>query len=218
MHILIIEDDLDLGQALQQALKAENISSVWLRQMADAPWAAADLDYDCALLDISLPDGSGLELLNRWRGAGVNLPIIMITARAGLDDRLAGLDGGADDFIVKPFAMAELISRLRAVLRRYAQQASALWTIGSLQIAPHAFRVWLDGVELELVRREFELLIELAREPGAVVPKGVLAQRLEPLGEPLAFSVLEVHVSNLRRKIGTQRIRTLRGIGYMLVP
>lgn len=218
MHILILEDDLDLGLALQQALKAESISSVWLRCVADAPWAAADLDYDCALLDVALPDGSGLDVLRRWRAAGINLPVIMITARAGLDDRLAGLDGGADDFIVKPFAMAELVSRLRAVLRRYAQQASARWTIGALEISPRAFQVWLDGVEIELVRREFELLLELAREPGAVVPKGALAQRLEPLGEPLAFSVLEVHVSNLRRKIGAQRIRTLRGIGYMLAP
>ena len=217
MHLLIIEDDMDLGLALQQALKAEGISSVWLRRIADAPWAAADLDYDCALLDISLPDGSGLDLLSRWRNAGVILPIIMITARSGLEDRLVGLDGGADDFIVKPFAMAELISRVRAVLRRYAQQASAMWIVGELQIAPRSFQVWQNGVELELVRREFELLIELAREPGTVVPKGVLAQRLEPLGEPLAFSVLEVHVSNLRRKIGTHRIRTLRGIGYMLV-
>ena len=217
MHLLIIEDDMDLGSALQQALKAESISSVWLRRMADAPWAAADLDYDCALLDVSLPDGSGLELLKRWRQTGMNLPIIMITARSGLDDRLEGLDSGADDFIVKPFAMAELISRVRAVLRRYAQQASAHWNIGDLKIEPRAFRVWQGGVELDLVRREFELLIELAREPGTVVPKGVLAQRLEPLGEPLAFSLLEVHVSNLRRKIGANRIRTLRGIGYMLV-
>ncbi|MBC3882665.1 response regulator transcription factor [Undibacterium sp. LX40W] len=208
---------MDLGSALQQALKAESITSVWLRRMADAPWAAADLDYDCALLDVSLPDGSGLELLKRWRQTGVNLPIIMITARSGLDDRLEGLDSGADDFIVKPFAMAELISRVRAVLRRYAQQASAHWNIGDLRIEPRAFRVWQGGVELDLVRREFELLIELAREPGTVVSKGVLAQRLEPLGEPLAFSLLEVHVSNLRRKIGANRIRTLRGIGYMLV-
>ena len=218
MHILIIEDDLDLGFALQQALKVEDITSVWLRRVADAPQIAADLDYDCALLDVSLPDGCGLDLLTRWRNTGVTLPIIMITARSGLDDRLAGLDGGADDFIVKPFAMAELVSRVRAVLRRYAQQASALWTIGQLQLEPRGYRAWLDGLALDLLRREFQLLLELAREPGTVVPKGILAQRLEPLGEPLAFSLLEVHVSNLRRKIGAQRIRTLRGVGYMLMP
>ncbi|PWF42424.1 response regulator [Massilia glaciei] len=216
MHILIIEDDLDLGFALQQSLKAEGISSEWLRRLADAPRVAADLAYDCALLDISLPDGSGLELLARWRRAGVTLPVIMITARSALDDRLAGLDGGADDFIIKPFATAELVSRLRAVLRRYAQQASGMWNIGDLQIEPRGYKVRLGGVALELSPREFHLMLELAREPGVVVLKGVLAQRLEPLGEALDFSALEVHVSNLRRKIGAQRIRTVRGVGYML--
>ncbi len=218
MHILIIEDDLDLGFALQQALQAEGISSVWLRRVADAPRNAIDPEFDCILLDIALPDGNGFDLLKRWRAAGVTLPVIMITARSGLDDRLAGLDGGADDFIVKPFAMAELLSRLRAVLRRYARQASPLWTIGALQINPRSYQVWLDGIELELLRREIQLLLELARDPGTVIQKGVLAQRLEPLGDALNYSLLEVHISNLRRKIGAQRIRTVRGVGYMLVP
>ena len=110
MHILIIEDDLDLGAALQQALKAEGITSEWLRRVADAPRAFAADAFDCALLDVTLPDGSGLDLLARWRRAGVALPVMIITARSGLDDRLAGLDGGADDFIIKPFATAELVS------------------------------------------------------------------------------------------------------------
>lgn len=218
MHILIIEDDLDLGFALQQALQTENISSVWLRRVADAPRSAIDPEFDCILLDIALPDGNGFDLLKRWRAAGITLPVIMITARSGLDDRLAGLDGGADDFIVKPFAMAELLSRLRAVLRRYARQASPLWVFGALQINPRSYQVWLDGVELELLRREIQLLLELARDPGTVIQKAVLAQRLEPLGDALNYSLLEVHISNLRRKIGAQRIRTVRGVGYMLVP
>ena len=216
MHILIIEDDLDLGFALQQALKADGISSEWLRRIADVPAQLPDLPYDCALLDISLPDGNGLDLLKRWRAAGVSLPAIMITARSALGDRLAGLDSGADDFIIKPFATAELVSRLRAVLRRSAQQASESWRIGDLQIEPRAYTARLAGVTLELSPREFHLMLELAREPGAVVPKGVLAQRLEPLGDALDFSALEVHVSNLRRKIGAERIRTVRGVGYML--
>lgn len=215
MHILIIEDDLDLGHALQQALRAEGISSEWLRRLADAPLAGSHLGFDCALLDIALPDGSGLDLLRRWRAAGVVLPIIMITARSALDERLAGLDGGADDFIIKPFATAELVSRLRAVLRRYAQQASELWTFGELCLEPRAYRAQLNGVPLELSPREFRLLLELAREPGVVVPKGQLAQRMEPLGDAIDFSALEVHLSNLRRKIGAQRIRTVRGVGYM---
>jgi len=214
MHILIIEDDLDLGFALQQALKVEGISSEWVRRTADAPLAAADVPFDCVLLDLSLPDGAGLDLLRRWRRAGSAVPIIIITARSALVDRLAGLDGGADDFVIKPFDTAELLSRMRAVLRRYARQASETWTLGALQIEPRAYVARLDGAVLDLSPREFHLLLELAREPGAVVPKGTLAQRLEPLGDAVDFGALEVHVSNLRRKIGAERIRTVRGIGY----
>ncbi|WP_256081101.1 response regulator [Massilia sp. YIM B04103] len=216
MHILIIEDDLDLGQALQQALKADGVSSEWRRRINDAPPVCDAQDYDCVLLDLSLPDGGGLQLLKQWRNAGCTVPIIILTARAGLEDRVNGLDGGADDFIVKPFITAELMSRIRAVRRRYAQQATEVWRIGALQIEPRAHLVQLDGVVLDLSPREFQLVLELAREAGAVVPKGALAQRLEPLGDPLDFGAIEVHVSNLRRKIGAQRIRTVRGVGYML--
>lgn len=216
MHILIIEDDLDLGFALQQALKADGISSEWLRRASDAPRTFAEPSYDCILLDLTLPDGDGLDLLARWRRAGVTLPVIIITARSELDDRLAGLDGGADDFIVKPFATAELVSRMRAVMRRYSQQASEVWTIGALEIEPRRYAVRLGGTPLELSPREFHLLLELAREPGAVVPKGSLAQRLEPLGDAIDFGAVEVHVSNLRRKIGAHRIGTVRGVGYLL--
>lgn len=217
MHILIMEDDLDLGFALQQALKVEGVSSEWRRRVADVPVPLPEQAYDCVLLDLALPDGAGLDLLRRWRRAGATVPIIIITARSDLPDRLAGLDGGADDFLVKPFATAELMSRIRAVLRRYARQSSEVWTIGALQIEPRSYVARLDGVPLDLSPREFHLMLELAREPGAVVAKGVLAQRLEPLGDALDFSAVEVHVSNLRRKIGAERIRTVRGIGYLFV-
>ncbi|AVR97767.1 response regulator [Pseudoduganella armeniaca] len=217
MHILIIEDDLDLGFALQRALQVEGISSEWLRRAADVPLPFAQAQFDCILLDLTLPDGTGLELLARWRAAGVALPVIVITARAALEDRLAGLDGGADDFIVKPFATVELVSRIRAVLRRYARQASEVWTVGALQIEPRGYVARLAGQPLDLSPREFHLLLELTREPGVVVAKGTLAQRLEPLGDALDFGAIEVHVSNLRRKIGAERIRTVRGIGYLYV-
>jgi two-component system response regulator BasR len=142
--------------------------------------------------------------------------VIVITARATLEDRLAGLDGGADDFLIKPFATAELLSRLRAVLRRSARQASDVWQVGGLQIEPRRHEVRLDGALLDLSPREFHLLLELAREPGQVVAKSALAQRLAPLGEPLEYSALEVHLSNLRRKIGAERIHTVRGVGYRM--
>ena len=216
MHILIIEDDLELGRALQQALQAEGMSSMWLRSAATAPKASELAEFDSVLLDLSLPDGSGFDLLAAWRRAGASTPILLITARSGLDDRLRGLDGGADDYLVKPFAMLELVSRLRAVQRRYAQQAQEVWRLGALEIAPAARSMQLGGQVLALSPREFDILYELAREPGRVVAKGALAQRLEPLGEALPFSVLEVHLSNLRKKLGPERITTLRGIGYRL--
>ena len=207
MHILLIEDDLDLGRALQAALKVEGLTSEWLRRAVD-----------CVLLDLTLPDGSGFDLLTGWRAQGEQVPIIVITARSAVEDRLAGLDGGADDFVIKPFATAELMSRIRAVLRRSARQASERWAMGELVIEPRRHCAQRDGEPLDLSPREFQLLLELAREPGVVVSKSVLSQRLDPLGEPVDFGVIEVHVSNLRRKIGAELIRTVRGVGYLLQP
>ncbi|ATQ75676.1 DNA-binding response regulator [Massilia violaceinigra] len=218
MHLLLIEDDLDFGRALQGALRTEGISSEWLRRASDAPQGFHDTAFNCVLLDLSLPDGCGFDLLARWRRAASTVPVIVMTARSGLQDRLTGLDGGADDFIVKPFATEELISRIRAVLRRYARQASEQWAIGALTIEPRRYLARLGGQALNLSPREFQLLLELAREPGAVVAKGALSQRLDPLGEPVDFATIEVHISNLRRKIGAERIHTARGIGYVLVP
>lgn len=216
MHILLIEDDLDLGHALQAALRTEGHSCTWLRRVHDAPLRLEPAAQDAVLLDQTLPDGDGRQLLTRWRRQGSAVPVIVITARAALEDRLAGFDGGADDYVVKPFETPELVARLRSVLRRSAQQASDSWDLGDLVLEPRRQRALLDGAELTLSPREYQLLLELARERGGVVPKHQLAQRLAPLGEPMELGTLEVHVANLRRKIGAARIGTLRGVGYWL--
>lgn len=218
MHLLLIEDDLDLGRALQQALKADGLSSEWVRRAADVPCSFSDSAFDCILLDLSLPDADGLQLLARWRQGGATLPIIVITARSALQERLAGLDGGADDFIIKPFATAELVARIHAVLRRSAQQANQVWAVGELEIAPRHNTVRLGGAALDLSPREFSLLVELAKRPGQVVNKKALAQKLEPLGDEVSFGSIEVHIFNLRRKIGAHRIATVHGVGYALKP
>lgn len=216
MHLLLIEDDLDLGASLQQALRGAGFSSEWLRTAADArPFASAG-GHDCILLDLGLPDGHGLDLLREWRRDGLTAPLIVLTASDALDDRLAGLDEGADDFIVKPFAMAELVSRIRAVTRRAAQQAASVWTLGALSIDTRQRSCTLDGEPVALSQREFDVLAVLARAGGAVVPKHRLAQALAPLGEPLDFNAIEVHVHHLRRKVGAARVKTVRGVGYLL--
>jgi two-component system, OmpR family, response regulator QseB len=218
MHLLLIEDDLDLGRALQSALKVEGLTSEWLRRVVDAPMATDLQNFDCVLLDLTLPDGHGLDLLKRWRSHGSLTPVIVVTALGEVKDRLLGLDSGADDFIVKPFSTPELVSRIRAVLRRSSRQASEVWRFGKLTLEPRKREARLDGQVIDLSPREFQLLMELARDPGAVVPKGMLSQRLDPLGDPVDFAAIEVHVSNLRKKIGAERIRTLRGVGYLLEP
>jgi two-component system, OmpR family, response regulator QseB len=216
MHILLVEDDLDLGQSLQKSLAAEGLSSEWIRRAEEAAAHIGRDHFDCVLLDLSLPDGSGLELLARWRGAGIKTPIIVITARSALEDRLAGLDGGADDFVLKPFLTPELVSRIRAVTRRYAQQVDSVWTCGAIRIDTHIRQVRLSGVEVDLTTREYQILLELVRADGGVVSKDRLAQRLQPLGDPVDFNAIEVHVHNLRRKLGSENVLTVRGVGYRL--
>ncbi len=218
MHLLLIEDDLDLGTSLQQALRIEGHTSEWLRSARQGLAMAREKGFDCVLLDLSLPDGNGMDLLRQWRAEGLKLPVIILTANAGLGDRLAGLDDGADDFILKPFIVAELLSRLGAVTRRSAQQASALWTLGELEIDTAAHEVRQAGQVVHLAPREYELLLALARTPGKAVPKHRLTEMLAPLGEAMDVNAVEVHVHNLRRKLGADCLRTVRGVGYLIRP
>ena len=216
MHILLIEDDLDLGASLVRALQQDGFTVQWLRRAHDAPLQLDDPGCSAVLLDLGLPDGSGMELLRRWRRAQAAAPVLVITARSALQDRLGGLDAGADDYLVKPFDIPELLARLRAVLRRTAAQSGDEWQFGALSVWPRKCQAQLSGQPLELTPREFQLLLALAQGGGDVAPKRTLAQRLEPLGDPMDTAALQVHISNLRRKIGAERVGTLRGVGYWL--
>jgi two-component system, OmpR family, response regulator QseB len=216
MHLLLVEDDLDLGASLVLALQAAGFSVEWVRRAEEARPFAARGGHEVLLLDLSLPDGHGLPLLREWRQQGLDTPLIVITASDALGDRLQGLDAGADDFLVKPFAVEELVSRVHAVARRAARQAAAVWRFGELSLNPQCRTCLLAGAPVALSPREFDILVVLARAGGQVVPKHRLAQALAPLGDAVDFNALEVHVHHLRRKVGAQRVRTVRGVGYAL--
>ena len=225
MHLLLVEDDLDLGMELQRALARHGLTSEWVRsvQRARAMLEAESGEsgengrrFDCVLLDLSLPDGDGMELLRHWRSRQVTVPVIVVTARDALADRIAALDTGADDYLVKPCAPIEIASRVHAVVRRSAGHASQLWSVGDLKVDMSRREVQVGGQPVSLSPKEYRIVVELARVPEGVVSKHRLAQALAPLSEPMEFSALEWHVCNLRRKIGTQKIRTVRGVGYCM--
>jgi two-component system, OmpR family, response regulator QseB len=216
MHLLLVEDDLDLGRALQQALSNAAFTSEWVRTTVDAKRFIHSCAYDCVLLDLTLPDGDGLALLRDWRAEHVKLPIIVVTARDGLEERVSGLVDGADDFLVKPFATEELIARVHAVVRRSAQQAASLWIFGDLTIDLPRRECRLAGERVALSPREFDILSVLAKASGAVVAKHRLSLALAPLSDPVDFNAIEVHIFNLRRKLGSETVHTVRGVGYQL--
>lgn len=223
MHLLLVEDDLELGAELQRALSGYGLTSEWVRGTRHArAMTEGECDDDaphfaCVLLDSRLPDGDGIDLLVHWRRRSISMPVIVMSARDAVELRVAALDAGADDYVIKPCAPIEIASRVRAVVRRTAGQASQLWNVGALRIATGTREVRVDGEILPLSPKEYQIVVELARLPGETVSKQRLARAVAPLSEPLEFSALEWHIHNLRRKIGTQLIRTVRGVGYCLV-
>ena len=223
MHLLLVEDDLELGAELQRALSGCGLTSEWVRgtkharALTEGECGDDTPHFACVLLDSRLPDGDGIDLLLHWRRRSISMPVIVMSARDAVELRVAALDAGADDYVIKPCAPVEIASRIRAVVRRTAGQASQLWNVGALRIATGTREVRVDGEILPLSPKEYQIVVELARLPGETVSKQRLARAVAPLSEPLEFSALEWHIHNLRRKIGTQLIRTVRGVGYCLV-
>jgi two-component system, OmpR family, response regulator QseB len=216
MRLLLLEDDLQLGKALHAALLQNGFQPVWVRRVQEAQQILSSEEFAMVLLDIGLSDGSGLDVLTWLRARKSTVPVMMLTARDALEDRVRGLDAGADDYLPKPFAVPELISRIRAIDRRSNGFAQELWRIGALAIEPAKHKVQLNGLPLELPLREYKLLIELARNVGRVVTRSKLEAALFDSDSDIESNALEVHVYHLRKKLGPERIRTIRGVGYAL--
>jgi len=216
MRLLLVEDDPMIGASVQRGLKQEGYSVDWVRDGAAAEGVLADGVHELILLDLGLPRKSGLELLVALRRKGVATPVLVITARDSVADRVKGLDAGADDYLVKPFDLDELSARVRALARRHGGRASPVINVGPLSLDPATHVVTLDGAPVALSKREFSLLHALMKQPGVPLSRAQIEESVYGWGEEVESNAVEVHIHSLRRKIGTERIRNVRGVGYMV--
>jgi two-component system OmpR family response regulator/two-component system response regulator QseB len=216
MRILLVEDDALLGDALQAGLRQAGFAVDWLRDGSAADAALRVENFAAVVLDLGLPKLAGFEVLRKLRSRDDRTPVLILTARDAVDDRVKGLDTGADDYVVKPIAIAELAARLRALVRRSQGGAGGALRVGELEIDPAARSVNLAGVPVELQPREFAVLLELVLNAGRVLTRTQLESRLYEWGDALESNAIEVHVHHLRRKLAPALIRTVRGVGYMV--
>lgn len=217
MRILLVEDDGMIAQALQAALQAAGYAVDWVDDGLTAEAALRNQPYDQVLLDLGVPGQDGLQFLERLRAADNPVPLLIITARPGLEDRLRGLDGGADDFLQKPFEMAELLARMRAVMRRKGGRAAPELGNGRVTLDPALKSARVLGQEaVQLSAREFALLQALLVRPGAILSRGELEDRLYGWGKEVESNAVEFLIHGLRRKLGKDVIRNVRGLGWMV--
>lgn len=216
MRLLLVEDDKSLGEGIITALKTEGYTLDWLQDGASALHALSSEPFDLAILDLGLPRMDGLQVLRALRDRHHGVPVLILTARDGVSDRIAGLDAGADDYLTKPFDSAELKARLRALLRRSNGRAEPLISLRGVILDPQNQQVSLDGRIVSLSRKEFVLLHELIAQPDRVLTRDRLEQVLNGWNDDVDSNTLEVHIHHLRRKLFPELIRTLRGVGYMI--
>ncbi len=214
MKILLAEDDPLIGTSVEQALRMENYAVDWVRDGLAAELALDSGTYALLLLDLGLPRQDGLALLKKQRQKNNRIPVLIVTARDAVADRVAGLNLGADDYLVKPFDLHELIARVRALIRRQAGRAQPEMVLGALRVNQLTHEVTLDGKPLALSHREFTLLECLMETPGTVLSKEKLEERIYGWEEEVSSNAIEVHLHNLRRKLGSDWIRNVRGVGY----
>ncbi|MDE2148656.1 MAG: response regulator [Gammaproteobacteria bacterium] len=216
MRLLLVEDDAMIGRAVTAALRGEGYALDWVRDGAAALTALTCTGYAALLLDLGLPRRDGLDVLREARRAGKTLPVLVLTARDTVEDRVAGLDAGADDYLPKPFHLDELSARVRALLRRAGGRAGPLLRAGDVTLDPASGEVRLRGAPVALSAKEYALLRVLLQKPGALHPRERLLDALYGWGEEVGSNTIEVYVHGLRRKLGADFIVTVRGIGYRL--
>ncbi|HQR53602.1 MAG TPA: response regulator transcription factor [Burkholderiales bacterium] len=216
MKILLVEDDAMIGAAVQEGLRRAGFTVDWVCDGRAAELALAGERYGLLLLDLGLPKKSGLDLLADIRRKGDAIPVVVLTARDAVSDRIKGLDTGADDYLVKPFDLDELAARIRALARRAAGRAESLIEHGALALDPARHEARFKGAPVALSAREYALLEALLDRPGAVLSRAQLEERLYGWGEEVESNAVEVHIHNLRRKLGAELIRNIRGVGYMI--
>jgi two-component system response regulator QseB len=216
MRILVVEDDYALGSAIEDGLRHHKYTVDWAKDGAQAFQALTNEAFDAVVLDINLPKMSGFELLERIRNRGIDTPVVIVTARELVDDRIRGLDLGADDYLVKPFDLNELCARLRAQQRRLSSRAIPIIIYKNSKLDPASHVVTIDDEVVNMPRREFALLQKLLENTGRVLSREYLSQNLYGWKDDVDSNALEVHIHNLRKKFGMDFIRTVRGIGYMI--
>ncbi len=216
MRLLLVEDDDALAGALVAGLRGEDFAIDRFATLREARAALSTTTFDAVVLDRGLPDGDGVDLLRDLRTRAAGIPVLLLTARDALDDRLAGLDAGADDYILKPVALSELLARLRAVVRRAHGRPQPVWTHGALSLDPVSRKVAWRGAPVDLTAREFNLLQFLLSHSGEVLSRARIEESLYDWSSEVGSNTVEVYVHQLRRKIDPAVVRTLRGVGYTL--
>ncbi len=217
MRILLVEDDLLLGESIKEALQFEGHAVDWITSGQEALSVMSSINpHELVLLDLGLPGMSGIEVLNKSRLKGLSTPVIILTARDGLHDRVGGLDAGADDYLVKPFDIEELFARMRSLVRRAAGRATDEFIFGSFKLFVKDCTVFCEGRDLQVTRSEYELLSRLIQSKGRAVSKQVLEDALFAWDSQVSSNAVEVYMSRLRKKIPKDSIETIRGIGYRL--
>lgn len=216
MRLLLVEDDPMIGEALLDALRVEHYAVDWVRDGATADTALRSQTYDCVLLDLGLPKRDGFEVLRELRARKDRTPVLIVTARDAVDQRVAGLDGGADDYLLKPYDLDELLARIRALLRRSAGRAEPVYEHQGVSINPATREVSVDGQPVVLSAREWAVLEPLIARPGMVLSRAQLEEKLYSWKDEVSSNAVEVYIHGLRRKLGTDLIRNVRGLGYMV--